>query len=63
MAPHHELEAAPLAAHRFAIAVENAILELLPRGERLEKRRLQRRKSGSTERSRPPVSGSGESYC
>jgi hypothetical protein len=52
-----------MAAHRFVKAVENAILELLPRGERLEKRRLRRRKSGSSERSRPPVSGSAESYC
>ncbi len=59
----HELEAARLAADRFAKAMEKAILELLPRGERLEKRRRRRRKSGSSERSRPPVSGSAESYC
>ena len=58
----HELEAARLAADRFAKALEKAILELLPRGERLEKRRLRRRKSGSSERSRPPVSGPAEPW-
>ena len=53
----HELEAARLAADRFAKAMEKAILELLPRVERLEKRRLRRRKSGSIQRSWPPVPG------
>jgi hypothetical protein len=38
----HELEAARLATDRFAKAMEKAILELLPRLERLEKRRLRR---------------------
>jgi hypothetical protein len=59
----HESEAARLAADRFARAMEEAILELLPRVERLEKRRLRRRKSGNGERSRPAVSGPAESYC
>jgi hypothetical protein len=58
----HELEAARLAADRFTKAMEKAILELLPRIERLEKRRPRRRKSGSSEGSRPPVSRPGESY-
>jgi hypothetical protein len=57
-----ELEAARLAADRFTKAMEKAILELLPRIERLEKRRPRRRKSGSSEGSRPPVSRPGESY-
>jgi hypothetical protein len=59
----NELEAARLAADRFAKAMEKTILELLPRGERLEKRRRRRRKSGTSERSRPPVSGPAESCC
>jgi hypothetical protein len=59
----HELEAARLAADRFAKAMEKATQDLLPRIERLEKRRLRRRKRGSSERSRPPVSGPAESYC
>ncbi len=53
----HELEAARLAADSFAKAMEKAILALLPLVERLEKRRLPRRKTGSSERSRPAVSG------
>jgi hypothetical protein len=57
----YELEAARLAVDRFAKALEKAILELLPRGERLEKRRLRRRKSGSSGRPRPPVAGPAES--
>jgi hypothetical protein len=59
----HELEAARLAADRFAKAMEKATQDLLPRIERLEKRRLRRRERGSSERSRPPVSGPAESYC
>jgi hypothetical protein len=59
----HELEAARLAADRFAKAMEKATQDLLPRIERLKKRRLRRRKRGSSERSRPPVSGPAESYC
>ena len=59
----HELEAARLAADRFAKAMEKATQDLLPRIERLEKRRLRRRKRASSERSRPPVSGPAESYC
>ena len=59
----HEVEAARLAADRFAKAMEKATQELLPHIERLEKRRPRRRKSGSSERSRPPVSRPAESYC
>ena len=36
----HELEAARLAADRFAKAMEKAILEMLPRVDRLKKHRL-----------------------
>ena len=55
----HEVEAARLAADRFAKAMEKATQELLPHIERLEKRRPRRRKSGRSERSRPPVSRGG----
>ena len=59
----HELEAGRLAASRFARALEKATLELQPRVERLDSRRRRRRKRGTSERSRPPASGTAESYC
>jgi hypothetical protein len=58
----HELEAARLAGDRFAKAMKEAILELLPRVERLDKRQLRGRTSGSSKRSRPPVSGPAQTH-